>query len=151
VHRATRLDARSSESETDAWVRYLSTYFPAGRNDPRDARLLFTDWRCSLVKDQTLGPGIAATHGQSHVHWKRVDPDRRLMLNLEDLWTDYASSVDRFVAYLRETPDRRSVALGRRRQAEIVVEQYSVLVTSPIVGGVIGGSAMGSGAVRVPR
>jgi hypothetical protein len=39
VHRAAKLNQRKSESETDAWVRYISSHYPAGRNDPTDARL----------------------------------------------------------------------------------------------------------------
>lgn len=69
VHRASRLDARGSESETEAWVRYMSEHFPPSRNSPSDARLLFVDWRTSLLKDDTPGPRVSITHGQSFAHW----------------------------------------------------------------------------------
>jgi hypothetical protein len=63
VHRAARLDQRGSESETDAWVRYLTEHFPPGRNDAADARLLFGQWRTPLLKDDTPGSGVVITHG----------------------------------------------------------------------------------------
>jgi hypothetical protein len=129
VHRTSRLDARGSESETDAWVRYVSDHFPSGRNDPTDARLLFGDWRTSLLKEDSPGPRVPVTHGQSHAHWQR-DGRGRLCINLEDMWTDYERSVDHFVAYLSETPDRRSVVLGRWRQTTTVVEPFLGIATA---------------------
>jgi hypothetical protein len=49
VHRAALLDAFGSESETDAFVRYVTAFFPPPRNDPTDAGLLFGDWRTDLL------------------------------------------------------------------------------------------------------
>jgi hypothetical protein len=129
VHRASRLDALGSESETDAWVRYMSDHFPPGRNDPNDARLLFADWRTSLLKDDAPGPRVPVTHGQSHAHWVR-DSRGRLCINLEDMWADFERSVHNFVAYLRTTPDRRSVVLGRWRQTTTVVEPFIATATA---------------------
>jgi len=52
VHNATRLDQYGAETQTGAWIRYLSSYFPAGKNSDVDARLLWTDWRTALLKKQ---------------------------------------------------------------------------------------------------
>ena len=52
VHRASRLNGRKSDNETEAWVRYFDEHFPPARNDREDARTLFGDWRTSLLKDQ---------------------------------------------------------------------------------------------------
>ncbi len=87
IHSATRLHKFKQESETDVWIRYFESYFPRGRNDPQDGRLLFDDWRTSLLKDNTPGPRIPITHGQSHLHWQR-DAGGRLCINLEDMWND---------------------------------------------------------------
>ena len=67
VHNATRLDQYGAESQTGAWVRYLTSYFPPGKNSEPDARLLWTDWRTALLKKQAPGPGVLVTHGQSAV------------------------------------------------------------------------------------
>lgn len=123
IHKATRLDATRTESETDAWVRYFTSYFPGGHNDPADARLLFVDWRTRLLKDDALGPGIAITHGQSGIHWER-DPNGRLCLNLEDTWAEFAASVDSFVAFLEGDAQRRSVVLRRWRATQWVVRPF---------------------------
>ena len=56
VHRATELDRQDAESETEAWVRYVTAHFPPGRNDADDARLLFGDWRSALLKRDSV-PG----------------------------------------------------------------------------------------------
>src|SRR4051812_23878745 len=61
IHRAAHLDRRKAESETDAWVRYLTEFFPTGRNSDTDARSLFGDWRTSLLKQDTPGPGVLVT------------------------------------------------------------------------------------------
>jgi len=122
VHRAAKLDEQKSESETAAWVRYVTRHFPAGHNDADDARLLFGDWRTSLLKKDTPGPGVAITHGQSAIHWQR-DQQGRLCLNLEDTWDDYAASVGSFVEYLRDSA-RRKVVLARWRKQGWVVEPF---------------------------
>lgn len=122
IHRAAKLDQLKRESETDAWVRYISSHYPAGRNDPTAARLLFGDWRTSLLKDNTPGPGIAITHGQSSIHWQR-DERGRLCLNLEDAWDDYAVSVTSFVEHLGRSP-RRKIVLKRFKQQHWVVEPF---------------------------
>jgi hypothetical protein len=85
VHRATKLDQRSNESETVAWVRYLTQHYPGGRNGHDEVKLLWVDWRTSLLKESTARPRIAITHGHSAIHWER-DNLGRLCLNLEDSW-----------------------------------------------------------------
>jgi hypothetical protein len=127
VHRASRLDARSGESETDAWVRYVREHFPSGRNEEGDARLLFAQWRTALLKDDAPGPQVPITHGQPTAHWQR-DKDGRLCLNLEDMWADFEESVDHFIAYLRATPERRAVALRRWRETDWSVQSFEPVV-----------------------
>ena len=124
VHNATRLDQYGAESQTGAWIRYLLSYFPAGKNSDADARLLWTDWRTALLKKQAPGPGVLVTHGQSAVHWRR-DQQGRLCINLEDMWADFESWVSVFIEYLRKTPDRRDVALGRAQESSVAVIQFT--------------------------
>ncbi|MDQ4144164.1 MAG: hypothetical protein M3198_10565 [Actinomycetota bacterium] len=104
-------------------MRYLTAYFPPGKNDPADARLLFAEWRTDLLKDDTPGPSIVITHGQSHAHWRR-DHAGRLCINLEDMWDDFEQSVGHFVKYLRTTPDRRAVVLKRWRSTSWDIEPF---------------------------
>jgi hypothetical protein len=123
VHRASELDRQDSESETAAWVRYLTMHYPESRNDAESARLLYGDWRSPLLKRDAPGPGIAITHGQSVIHWQR-DQHGRLCLNLEDAWDDFATSVESFLEYLRGSSKRRKVVLARWRPQQWVVEPF---------------------------
>lgn len=100
-----------SESETAAWVRFLSEHYPDGRNDKDAAKLLFKDWRTSLLKDDTPGVDVVITHGQPQLHWQR-DEKGSLGLNLEDAWDDFETAVDSFVDSLRDSL-RRDLVLGR--------------------------------------
>jgi hypothetical protein len=125
VHRAAKLDERGSESETESWVRYIVEHFPKERNSEADARLLFADWRTSLLKNGTPGPKVPITHGQSHAHWGR-DSEGRLCLNLEDVWNDYAASVESFVAQLHSSP-RRKIVLDRWRKQRWTVEPFRAI------------------------
>jgi hypothetical protein len=113
LHRVSRLHKSHGENDTKGWVRYLTDFFPEGRNDPRDAHLLWDEWRCTLLKDER--PVIPISHGQSEAYWLR-DGAGRPFLNLEDLWADYEVSVDQFIEHLREHADRRKVALDRWRK-----------------------------------
>lgn len=123
VHRAAKLNRRGSDgSETEEFVRYVAEHFPDGRNGKADARLLWTDWRTSMLKESTPGPLIAVTHGQAHAHWYR-EPDGRLCLNLEDMWDDYAESVEDFIDGLRADAERRKVVLERWRKTTVDVRQ----------------------------
>lgn len=154
VHNAARLNQHAADSQTGAWIRYLTSYFPAGRNGEDDARLLWTDWRTGLLKKQAPGPGIVVTHGQSHVHWRR-DELGRLCLNLEDLWNDFEVSIDTFVEFLRGSRDRRSIALKRARESEVAVIEFTAtlpLASAPASGWapVATASAMAHGPQTLP-
>lgn len=127
VHRATKL-AATGNKEGEAWVRYFVEHFPGGRNDPDDARLLWKDWRTALLKQDSPGPGVGVTNGQSHAHWSREDG--RLLLNLEDMWTDFSASVESLIAQLREKPDRAAIVLDRWRKSQWTVEQVGVATAS---------------------
>jgi hypothetical protein len=127
VHNASRLNQHAADTQTGAWIRYFTSYFPPGRNSEHDAKLLWTDWRTDLLKKQAPGQGIVITHGQSHVHWRR-DEHTRLCLNLEDLWSDFESSVEAFVDYLRRSPERRSVALKRARESSVAVIEFTTTI-----------------------
>jgi hypothetical protein len=129
IHRASRLDAHRSESETEAWVRYMTDHFPPGTNDASEARLLFDEWRTSLLKDDAPGPRVPITHGQSDAHRVR-DPDGRLCLNLEDMWAEFERSVDHFIAYLRTTPLRRETVLKRWREKFWTVQPFGLSATA---------------------
>jgi len=128
VHNATRLDQHGVESQTGAWVRYFTSYFPPGKNSEADARLLWTDWRTALLKKQAPGPGVLVTHGQSTVHWQR-DQQGRLCVNLEDMWADFEQSVEAFVEYLRETPDRRVMAVRRAQESSVAVIEFTTTLS----------------------
>ena len=121
VHQASKLDARAQDNETGAWVRYLTSYFPAGRNGEQDAKLLWVEWRTSLLKVGAPGPNVLVTHGQPKAHWLR-DTTGRLCLDLESMWTDFAASVDAFVTFLATAPDRREITLERSLRSAVAVE-----------------------------
>jgi hypothetical protein len=144
------LDQRG-DRQGAAWVRYVTSYFPRGRNDESSARLLWEDWRTCIVKIPAPGNRVLVTHGQSHVHWKH-DKLGRLILNLEDLWADFAYSVDRFVAELRTNVERRAVALSRLRRLTVETIEVAPTITAaasgcelPTVAPVTTASAIGGG------
>jgi len=121
VHRAAKLDERGKDSETTAWIRYLTRHYPIGRNSEADAKLLWVSWRTSLLKEGTPGPRVAVAHGQPVIHWT-VEQDGTLCLNLEDAWDDFAASVDSFVSSLRTSPrwqgsSRQMASEAPRRKA----------------------------------
>ena len=127
VHRATKL-AGTGDKEGEAWVAYFVEHFPEGRNGEADARLLWKDWRTALLKTDAPGPSVAVTHGQSHAHWVREDG--RLVLNLEDMWADFAVSVESLIASLRASPERTEVVINRWRRWEVV--QIGVTTTASV-------------------
>ncbi len=43
VHNAARLTQHAADSQGGAWIRYITSYFPAGRNSEQEAKLLWTD------------------------------------------------------------------------------------------------------------
>jgi hypothetical protein len=127
ILRAAKLWARNSDSEGDAFVRFLVDFFPEGRNNESDARLLWTDWRTSLVKYRSPGPGVSVTHGQPHLHWQRSS-DGQLLLNLEDMERDYEASVHAFIEALGADSDRRAIALDRVTRNPIRYEVRDVRI-----------------------
>jgi hypothetical protein len=146
VHRAARLNAYGSEGETRAWIRYMTEFFPAGRNGNAEAELLWKEWRTSLLKSGAPGTAILVTHGQPHAHWQR-DTQGRLIINLESMWGDFESSVDQFISSIRNDPQRREIALKRREKQRWAVEsvQFVSLSTSELP--VTGATALGSATV----
>lgn len=140
VHRASRLDARGSDSETEAWVRYVTEHFPTGRNAPTDARLLFVEWRTRLLKDGTPGQAVLVTHGHAAAHWQR-DRAGRLCINLEDMWDDFEESVGHFIEYLRTASERRAVVLHRFRERAWDIQPFT-----PAVGAGAGATAITASA-----
>jgi|SRR5581483_7727370 len=107
VLRAARLYRGGGDGET--WCKYVTAFFPDGRNGAEDAKTLWLYWRTSLLKSGQ--PIVPITHGQSWLHWQREGG--RPVLNLEDAWDDYAYSVDRFIEHLRQHPDDRANTLRR--------------------------------------
>jgi hypothetical protein len=125
IQKITLLDRfKDSESETNAWVRYFVRCFPEDRNDGTDARLLFDDWRTSLIKNGAPGERVVICHGRqpnSHWVWDRHD---RLSIDLESMWDDFGHSLGEFDRYLRENPDRCAIALDRfNRKGTFTVEE----------------------------
>jgi len=53
------------------------------------------------------------THWQSKAHWFR-EPDGALCLNLEDMWDDYAASVEHFIAETRGASGQRRAAVRKK-------------------------------------
>jgi hypothetical protein len=146
IHRAARLNAYGSEGETRAWVRYVTAFFPAGKNGNADAELLWKQWRTGLLKSDAPGPALLVTHGQAHAHWQR-ETQGRLVIDLESMWGDFESSVDQFIGSLRHDPQRREIALKRREKQRWAVEtvQFGSLSTSELP--VTGATALGSATV----
>jgi hypothetical protein len=124
VHRAAKLNAhKRDEKEGQQWVRYVTEHFPESRNGAEDAVALWTDWRTALLKRNTVGPLVTITHGQSHAHWYR-EPSGALCLNIEDLWDDYESSVEHFVAHARQAErDRRDAIIKRWKASTFDIRQ----------------------------
>jgi hypothetical protein len=153
VHQATLLDARAHESQTGAWIRYFAKCFPHPRNGKGDAGVLWTDWRTSLLKNGAPGPRVLVSHGQPALHWHR-DGDR-LCVDLESMWNDFASSVERFLAFLRTDDERRPIVLDRaqRSAVEIVFVSTTSAPASGSPGPVTGATASASVAtafVQIP-
>jgi hypothetical protein len=124
VHRAVKLiqDEKGGEREGQAWVRYVSAFFPSGRNEDKDAKLLWTDWRTQLVKYETPG-AVAVSHGQPEAHWSR-DANGILFLNLESLWDDFEHSVDGLIASLRHDKELYAKVLSKWRERAVVVRPF---------------------------
>jgi hypothetical protein len=50
VHRAAALFRKGDDGDT--WRKYVTAFFPEGRNDPEDAQKLWVGWRTSLLKNE---------------------------------------------------------------------------------------------------
>lgn len=127
-HRAARLNAPEL-TERQGWLRYFEEHFPRGR---AHAQLLWQEWRGRLVKDEFPGQGVAVSHGQPHAHWKVVEPDARLFINLESMREDFERSVDSFIALLEREPERRTATLEKwhRRQWSVQLVSFPANVAS---------------------
>jgi hypothetical protein len=117
IHRAAGLFRSGGDGET--WRKYVTAFFPEGRNAPEDAEKLWVGWRTSLLKNEQ--PVVPITHGQSDAHWRREHGYP--VLNLEDAWDDYRHSVERFIEHLRSHPDERANTLRRWRERSWTVRQ----------------------------
>jgi hypothetical protein len=102
--------------------------------------VLWTDWRTSLLKCGAPGPRVLVSHGQPALHWHR-DGDR-LCVDLESMWDDFASSVERFLAFLRTDNERRPIVLERAQRS--AVEIVFVSLASGLPGPVTGATASAS-------
>ncbi len=127
IHNAARLNQHATDSHTGAWTRYFASYFPGGRTVSTMRGCCGRDWRTDLLKKQASGPGVVVTHGQSAVHSRRNELGR-LCINLEDMWTDFPSSVDPLVEQLRIPSERRSVALRRARESQVAIIDFTTTV-----------------------
>jgi hypothetical protein len=158
IQRVTLLDRHKSESETDAWVRYFVRCFPSPRNGAADARLLFGDWRTSLIKDGAPGARVVMAHGQANAHWI-WDTRDRLSIDLESMWDDFERSLGEFEKYLREDPTRRAIALDRFRKKgtfsveELIPRDFGALAGATVFdsSGAFSASASSSLSVIKPR
>jgi hypothetical protein len=56
--------------------------------------------------------------------------DGRLVLNLEDMWDDFASSVESLIAQLRESLKRTEIVLNRWHRSRTEVRQFGVNTTA---------------------
>jgi hypothetical protein len=112
IHRAALLNARSSDGQGDGWVRFLTTYFPSGRNGMADAQLLWDDWRTGLLKDRAPRAHVSLTHGHPEQHWK-LDSYAALCIELESMWDDFEYAVNQFVQALRSDKARARIVLSR--------------------------------------
>jgi hypothetical protein len=120
VHRAAGLYRKGRDGET--WSKYVTKFFPKGRNGPEDAKKLWVGWRTELLKNEK--PVVPITHGQPEAHWQRENGYP--VLNLEDAWDDYKYSVEQFMEHLRAHPDERAQTLRRWRERSWTVRQLQI-------------------------
>ena len=144
---AARLHRRKADGEGQAWVRYVTDFYPVGRNGEADAQVLWEGWRCALLKDDT--PVVPITHGLSIVHWTR-DEEGRPRQNLEDAWSDFEHSVNGFIDHLRENSDRRMVALKRFAERDWQVRAIKALAGATVMDGQLSASLSTSTTLITP-
>ena len=121
IHRAARLNQANNDGDGEAWVRYFEQHFSPFR--ALEAKLLWDEWRCKLLKDETPGGGIGISHGSARTHWTR-DEDGVLFINLESMWDDFEASVDSFIASLAVDPKRRKIVLARYQARAWTVQPF---------------------------
>jgi hypothetical protein len=117
---------RPDLGERAGWRAYFSEHFPRG---DEHALRLCEYWRISLLKDEHAGSGVVIAHGEAHAHWKLVDPGQRLFVNLESMWNDFETSVDRFMEMLDREPERKRATLEwwSTRQCSVGLVTYPPL------------------------
>ncbi|HEY3959276.1 MAG TPA: hypothetical protein VGL68_02070 [Solirubrobacteraceae bacterium] len=148
VHRASLLARAGDANETTYWISYVTQYFPAGRNNAADAKLLWKEWRTDLLKRDCPGDFVVMTHGKPDMHWQRAG--NRLCIDLESMWDDFVYSVDKFIKYLANTPEREKITLQRLEGSSWTVQMFSNL--SPPVSGASGMAIpLGSATVIQPN
>lgn len=129
-HRAARANA-PGEGERTAWRRYFKEHFPRG---DEHALRLWEYWRNTLVKDEYPGSGVVVSHGQAQAHWRLVEPDARLYVNLESMQDDFVRSVDSFIEALKRDPARRDMTLEWWSKRRWSVQQVTWSpMTTPVV------------------
>jgi hypothetical protein len=121
IHRAARLNAAKSDRDGEAWSRYFEQHFPSAR--ALQAKLLWDDWRCRLLKDETLGGGVVISHGSARAHWTR-DASDRLFVDLEAMWDDFEKSVESFIGSLAADTRRRRIVLARYKARVWTVQPF---------------------------
>lgn len=119
ILRAGLLSKTSSYGEGDAFRAFIESYHPSGRNGAKEAAVLWKDWRTSMLKKDTPGPLVGLTHGRKPGHW--TWSSGRLIIDLDYMWDDFESGVDRFVDSLRVDRARRRVVLDRFGKQEWTV------------------------------
>jgi hypothetical protein len=122
IHQAAGL-AQTGKGDGQGWIQYLTGYFPAGRRGEADAKLLWDEWRCPLLKEGRPGTGVSITHVQPHLHWKR-ERGGGLCIDLESMWADFEYSVDGLVAFLKAEPGRAKIVLERWRKQSWTVRPF---------------------------
>ena len=131
VHKAAGLN-QTVTGEGKGWCQYFEEHFPKRpERRPEDAKLLWDDWRVGLVKWEAPKGGVTVTHGQPEAHWYR-EPDGTLCINLESIWDDFTTSVESFLALLRQDEGRRAEALRRWRERSWVVRQLVIPRNDPL-------------------
>jgi hypothetical protein len=137
-HRASRLNAPGA-TERQGWLQYFDEHFPRGR---AHGLRLWEDWRGRLVKDEFPGKRVAVSHGQPHLHWKLVDPEQRLFIDLESMWEDFERSVESLMELLGSDDDRRGKTLEKWRRRQWSVQQ--VVFSEPKPAGVTSTASVAS-------
>jgi hypothetical protein len=84
------------------------------------------------------GRGVAITHCQPAAHWQMTELG--LCVNLESMWDDFESSVDRFIGSLARNGDRRTRTLEFFDKTRWTVQAVEITVPTARVIRRLGGS-----------